>query len=66
MPSLRAPTGAKQSRKSVIAWIATTAARSRDDGTTERELTIPGTDRWRICFVWKDGAEDVEIVDYHR
>lgn len=21
--------------------------------------------RWRICFVWKDGAEDVEIVDYH-
>jgi toxin HigB-1 len=23
-------------------------------------------DQWRICFVWKDGAEDVEIVDYHR
>jgi len=23
-------------------------------------------DQWRICFVWKDeGAEDVEIVDYH-
>jgi len=23
-------------------------------------------DRWRICFVWRDdGAEDVEIVDYH-
>jgi proteic killer suppression protein len=23
-------------------------------------------DRWRICFVWKDGgAEEVEIVDYH-
>jgi len=23
-------------------------------------------DRWRICFVWKDGgAERVEIVDYH-
>jgi len=22
--------------------------------------------QWRICFVWKeDGAEDVEIVDYH-
>ncbi len=23
-------------------------------------------DRWRICFVWKDGdAYQVEIVDYH-
>ena len=23
-------------------------------------------DRWRICFVWRDGnAWEVEIVDYH-
>ena len=23
-------------------------------------------DRWRVCFVWRDGnAYDVEIVDYH-
>jgi len=22
-------------------------------------------DQWRICFVWNDGAENVEIVDYH-
>ncbi len=23
-------------------------------------------DRWRLCFVWRDGnAYDVEIVDYH-
>ena len=23
-------------------------------------------DRWRVCFVWRDdGADDVEIVDYH-
>jgi proteic killer suppression protein len=22
-------------------------------------------DQWRICFMWKEGAEDVEIVDYH-
>lgn len=21
--------------------------------------------QWRICFVWRDGAENVEIVDYH-
>lgn len=23
-------------------------------------------DQWRICFRWEDGAQDVEIVDYHR
>lgn len=23
-------------------------------------------DRWRICFRWEEGAQDVEIVDYHR
>jgi proteic killer suppression protein len=23
-------------------------------------------DRWRVCFVWRDGdAYDVEIADYH-
>ncbi|MEQ8194941.1 MAG: type II toxin-antitoxin system RelE/ParE family toxin [Rhodospirillales bacterium] len=22
-------------------------------------------DQWRICFIWNDGAENVEIVDYH-
>ena len=22
-------------------------------------------DQWRICFLWDDGAEQVEIVDYH-
>jgi plasmid maintenance system killer protein len=28
--------------------------------------SIRVNDRYRICFVWKDGdAEDVEIVDYH-
>jgi len=21
--------------------------------------------QWRICFSWEDGAENVEIVDYH-
>lgn len=21
--------------------------------------------QWRVCFVWDDGAADVEIVDYH-
>jgi proteic killer suppression protein len=22
-------------------------------------------DQWRICFVWKEGVHQVEIVDYH-
>ena len=22
-------------------------------------------DQYRVCFVWQDGAEDVEITDYH-
>ena len=21
--------------------------------------------QWRVCFIWNDGAEQVEIVDYH-
>lgn len=28
--------------------------------------SIRVNDRWRICFIWRDGgAEDVELVDYH-
>jgi len=28
--------------------------------------SIRVNDRWRICFVWREGdAFDVEIVDYH-
>jgi toxin HigB-1 len=28
--------------------------------------SIRVNDRWRICFVWREGnAEQVEIVDYH-
>lgn len=30
------------------------------------QWSIRINDRWRICFVWRDGhAWDVEIVDYH-
>jgi len=21
--------------------------------------------QWRVCFIWDDGAREVEIVDYH-
>jgi toxin HigB-1 len=27
--------------------------------------SIRVNDQWRICFRWKSGAHDVEIVDYH-
>jgi proteic killer suppression protein len=30
------------------------------------QSSIRINDRWRICFVWRNGvAENVEIVDYH-
>jgi toxin HigB-1 len=30
------------------------------------QFSIRINDQWRICFVWRDdGAENVEIVDYH-
>ena len=36
----------------------------RGDRTGQHSIRI--NDQWRICFVWReDGAEQVEIVDYH-
>ena len=35
-------------------------------GERKGQYSIRINDRWRICFVWRDGdAYDVEIVDYH-
>jgi proteic killer suppression protein len=34
-------------------------------GDRSGQHSIRIEDQWRICFRWKDGAEDVEIVDYH-
>jgi proteic killer suppression protein len=34
-------------------------------GRRTGQHSIRINDQWRICFVWADGAEDVEIVDYH-
>ncbi len=34
-------------------------------GNRRDQHSIRINDQWRICFVWRDGAEDVEIVDYH-
>ena len=35
-------------------------------GNRAGQYSIRINDRWRICFIWHDGAaEDVEIVDYH-
>jgi proteic killer suppression protein len=27
--------------------------------------SIRVNDKYRVCFVWRDNAHDVEIVDYH-
>jgi proteic killer suppression protein len=36
----------------------------RGDRTGQHSIRI--NDQWRICFVWtSDGAQNVEIVDYH-
>ncbi len=35
-------------------------------GDRRGQYSIRVNDRWRICFVWRDGeAWEVEIVDYH-
>ena len=35
-------------------------------GDRAGQHSIRINNQWRICFVWRrDGAEDVEIVDYH-
>ena len=37
----------------------------KGDRTGQHSIRI--NDQWRICFRWRDGgADDVEIVDYHR
>lgn len=34
-------------------------------GDRAGQHSIRINDRWRICFLWRQGAEEVEIVDYH-
>lgn len=35
-------------------------------GDRAGQHSIRVNDQWRICFVWRDdGANDVELVDYH-
>ena len=35
-------------------------------GDRKGQHSIRINQQWRVCFVWTpDGAEDVEIVDYH-
>ena len=35
-------------------------------GTLKGYHSIRINDQWRIVFKWKDGAHDVEVVDYHK
>jgi proteic killer suppression protein len=35
-------------------------------GGRKGQHSIRIDDRWRLCFIWREGAaESVEIVDYH-
>jgi proteic killer suppression protein len=34
-------------------------------GDRQGQYSIRINEQWRICFRWKEGAEHVEIVDYH-
>lgn len=34
-------------------------------GNRKGQHSIRINDQFRICFIWRDGAENVEIVDYH-
>ncbi|HYI91110.1 MAG TPA: type II toxin-antitoxin system RelE/ParE family toxin [Beijerinckiaceae bacterium] len=34
-------------------------------GSRQGQHSIQINDQWRICFHWAEGAESVEIVDYH-
>lgn len=35
-------------------------------GDRKGQHSIRINDQWRVCFVWRaDGAQQVEIVDYH-
>ena len=34
-------------------------------GDRRGQHSIRINDQWRICFVWNEGAENTEIIDYH-
>ncbi|CAJ1501295.1 type II toxin-antitoxin system RelE/ParE family toxin [[Mycobacterium] burgundiense] len=34
-------------------------------GDRASQYSVRVNDQWRICFTWNDGAEGVEICDYH-
>ena len=34
-------------------------------GDRKNQYSIRINNRFRICFIWNDGAEQVEIIDYH-
>jgi proteic killer suppression protein len=34
-------------------------------GDRQGQFSIRINDQWRICFRWQNGADEVEIVDYH-
>ena len=37
--------------------------RLKDDRAGQHSIRI--NDQYRVCFIWQDGAREVEITDYH-
>ncbi|MEO5654890.1 MAG: type II toxin-antitoxin system RelE/ParE family toxin, partial [Nitrosospira sp.] len=37
----------------------------RLSGDRAGQYSIRVNQQWRVCFTWDEGANDVEIVDYH-
>jgi len=34
-------------------------------GDRAQQCSIRVNRQWRVCFIWNDGAHEVEIIDYH-
>ena len=34
-------------------------------GTRQGQYSIRINDQYRICFIWNESAEEIEVVDYH-
>jgi len=52
-----------------LAVVFVTGTSGRSPSWRVNPATVSGSirinDQFRICFRWHDGAENVEIVDYH-
>lgn len=52
-------------RKSVSEYWMPPIRFERLSGDRVGQYSIRINQQWRVCFMWDDGAIEVEIVDYH-